>query len=407
MQILNRWKPYWPVLSFSACLWLFALLWPYFLPGWLMALLLTAAWLGGLSWQQHHTATDATSNLSDSAQTELMKMPKARQYDRELWTLVLEIDDMIQPETAELREMINQATGLVANAVAELQGSFQGLLTESEAQQGLVNQLIRGMGKGNDGSPAIDINAFLQDNSLLLEQNVERLIQMGKHSIEVAHQVDDLSNQMDKIFNLLDSANKISRQTNLLALNAAIEAARAGEAGRGFAVVAQEVRKLSQDSTQFNDEIRSQVEQAQHAFIKTREIVGSMASQDMSASINAKGTMDEMSRQVQEINRNMSMGLDNMGGIVDQIRGNVDAAMRLLQFEDIVRQVLERAQLRVNFLDRFVAELRQLPLVEQDRSTAQVDAARQRLQSLRAEVEANAHRAVSQHDMAAGELEFF
>lgn len=59
----------------------------------------------------------------------------------------------------------------------------------------------------------------------------------------------------EKIEKSVIGIHKISEQTNLLALNAAIEAARAGETGKGFAVVADEIRKLSDSTKIFTNDI--------------------------------------------------------------------------------------------------------------------------------------------------------
>ena len=326
--------------------------------------------------------------------------------ERELWDLVLETDRLIGPQMAELKELVRQATDLVSHAAGDLHASFQGLSDESKAQQQLVLRLVSKSGGRDDDAHLIDIDDFLAANSRLLAENVDRMIAMGKNSIQVAHQIDDLSAQMSNIFERLDGAKRIARQTNLLALNAAIEAARAGEAGRGFAVVAQEVRKLSQDASAFNDQIRHQVEQTQVVFAETREIVGRMASQDMNASITAKGAMDEMIQQVQTLNSAVSDGLRELGVVADRVRDNVNAAVRLLQFEDISRQVLVQAGRRIELMDRFVAELRQIPL-GQARSPGDIDQTRERLEALRADLIAAAHRPVGQTSMHEGDVELF
>ena len=63
---------------------------------------------------------------------------------------------------------------------------------------------------------------------------------------EQISQNNDVAANINKAIELIKA---LAKQTNLLSLNASIEAARAGESGRGFSVVAEEIRKLSEESS--------------------------------------------------------------------------------------------------------------------------------------------------------------
>jgi len=235
-----------------------------------------------------------------------------------------------------------QAQDLLRDAVGGLNQSFTGLDSQTQAQRQLVVCLMANMAGTATASHSSyhTMQEFTEAISAVLQYFIDLVINISKQSVQTAYKIDDMVRQLDGIFALLANIKTITDDTHLLALNAAVEAARAGEAGRGFAVVASEVRRLSQHSRQFSERLRAQIEEIKTTIAAVRKVVGTMASTDMNVSLEAKGRVDLMLVELQRANACMAQSLQEVSTITAQIHTGIGVAVRALQFEDIITQLL-------------------------------------------------------------------
>jgi len=243
---------------------------------------------------------------------------------------------------------------LISEAVSELQTSFNGLSGQANNQLEMVMQLIS---KTTDSGGSQDENSkikrmsfaeFTSETNTLLDYFIQQIIATSKDSMEVMHGIDDLAVQMNAVEELLDDVRGIANKTNMLALNAAIEAARAGEAGRGFAVVADEVRNLSQSSNDFSDKISELMSKAIENIQVAQRTIEHMTSKDMMFAIESKQRVDQTFSEMDQLNDFVAKTLSDVSNGTEEIGSKVNTAVRVLQFEDIVRQLVEHVQSRLD-----------------------------------------------------------
>lgn len=402
-------KQHWPISTLLTIIVLVLLAQMFMAPDILTGLVL------GLTAILSYRLLRSDDSNSLSAKTKDQVTP-AQETD-ELLSLIESLSELVQQQTQEITESLAQINQVITDAIAMLSNSFTELNSKSQHQETLVLGLVNtGDSKDQEESAdAFNFNRFLNETNQVLQHFVELILSTSHNSMRMVHAIDDISKQMDEVFDLLKDVSGIANQTNLLALNAAIEAARAGEAGRGFAVVADEVRKLSQHSNRFSDEIGAVVGKTKIDIEAAKSVVSDMASKDMTETISAKTRVDAMLHSIEDYNKTVDVKLGKISGVSNDIAQSVGLAVRSLQFEDVVTQVVNYSDAHAQRLNNLVLNLQQK--IAQLRSHQQEDTIlaihqmipqfQQEIEELKSQWDEPLNKAVRQNSMEQGDIELF
>ncbi len=321
-------------------------------------------------------------------------------------TSLQEVSTVVAQQISVVENELNRTNTLVRDAVEGISSSFKHLQSLSSQQQHMMGQVISKQ-QGINSQEGLSLENFVIDSSKTLEEFVNVIITTSKQSLQAMTYTDDMSSQLEGIFDLLSEVESLASQTNLLALNAAIEAARAGEAGRGFAVVATEVRALSVNSTELNNDIRQEISKAQNIISNLKSAVEEMASADMTSTLESKENVSGMVTHIGQMTTDNNQLLAELARLAPEIDTTVATGVRSLQFEDLTSQALNSVQHNLDSLNELSQRLSRINLFESDH-LAQLN---ELLALCKTTVETNnqhnENRSVSQESMDEGDVELF
>ncbi|QBG34568.1 methyl-accepting chemotaxis protein [Litorilituus sediminis] len=345
------------------------------------------------------------SPIKQYAQLDSSQMPEV---DNQLIHEVInELQIFLHQEISIIENEITRTASLVEEAIQGISDSFKSLESLTEQQQDMIKELINQNHDMGD-EEGTSLESFVENSNKTLDDFVNVIVNTSKQSLETMSYTDDMVSQFDGIFSILAQVEGLATQTNLLALNAAIEAARAGDAGRGFAVVANEVRSLSVDSTELNQEIRNEINQAKEIIAKLRVSVETMASADMTSTLEAKDRMSVMMKHVEEVNKYTNTSIDDLGIIIPKVNEAVSLGIRSLQFEDLTRQSLQSLQFNLESIHSVSDVLAQFGPNKDINVHQQLLDLKEKCQNVYQKTKhEEANRSVKQFDLNEGDVELF
>lgn len=245
---------------------------------------------------------------------------------KEMLDDIVLISKAVATETEKSTEVIGQlveVAQMVDSSMQEITGAA-GVTAQSVEEQNLMTQSIRDVISDTEErskqmvSVATESNEGIKTNIGIIGDLKEQSLLISKTNQSVSEAMAGLNEKTKAMEAIVGMILSISEQTNLLSLNASIESARAGEAGRGFAVVADQIRQLAEQS---------------------------------------KGSTEEISKIIKELNQNAGEVMESVGS---SVQATEEQGKKILEAADTFEQLNENmTQLirDINEVDQKIAEL--------------------------------------------------
>lgn len=345
-------------------------------------------------------------SLSTALKSQADEKDMANEYETSSSETVLVEKSKFKRVTQEMdpafSECIANISGIKStqdDAVQTLSISFEKLQELMRMQAETIQRLIKA-DESSDILYSEKMRYFADNTSETLDKFIKSTVDMSASSMALLDQVTQIYESVPEVLKAVKDIDSIADQTNLLALNAAIEAARAGEHGRGFAVVADEVRSLSNRSSQFSDAIQAQLKEMSAKIEGLTAEVGQLASYDVSYVINAKKEINEALASIitkAESDAVVTSGLEKVAYDLELALSN---AIRGLQFGDINGQNLLFTMTEIEFIKE---QIYNLSLDDLDQTVTDINEHVHQIQQRKKD----SHNPVSATSMDAGEIDLF
>lgn len=279
---------------------------------------------------------ESVHNKANAARLELDEIKQGLEFDKNILKKLyaeVEINDEGLPVLDKLSNLVIEKT---ESTVIEL---TERIFSIVESSKHLGKMIQDTMAEMTTGEKSIAHDVRLIQHEITEMSSIVTVFQ----SLLAEHETDSkrIEESVRGISNFTKNITDLAEQTNILAINASIEAARVGMAGRGFSVIAGNVQELSKKSKEIAEQINVVTMDAReiinHSFQNQNKKINTALGLIQGSRNKLTETIEILSPQVEKARSS----IETSNSLSSSLTENLHNITVSLQFQDVVRQVLE------------------------------------------------------------------
>ena len=215
----------------------------------------------------------------------------------------------------------------------------------NESMVGCASSSLEGSQARSSG-----IQGYIRETGQLLSMLRAKLIRFQERRDSRLEAISAIQEKTQVVLRSSSQIEKLGSKLKLLALNARIESALAGKAGVGFNVVATEVGELGEQILELTQRIARESAETVRVLDEGRSVV---LAQDEEEAEFSRQTEEQIGRIAADLGRMgpVKGSAVDLSDLTEKASESLGAAVRALQFEDMVAQLLADVSTRMNGLE--------------------------------------------------------